>query len=394
MNLLVISPYVPMPDRGSGELRLFSLLKMLAKSNQVTLYTWSWGQDVSDDEKNRYRENIAAEGIIQESQGLKSLLLRAKFDAVIFEWYYWVDWYLDDVRTWQPQAKVIIDTVDLEFRRLKIQASAAGGFTDAELANRKRQELNTYQKADMLVAVSGEEQRILAAEMPNKPIVSIPNIHVFATMLPALSADQSLIFIGNFRFDPNLDAVKYFGREIWPSIRSRIPSVRFRIVGNALPKDFRLEDMEGVDLIGYVPETAPHLLQSRVSVAPLRFGAGVKGKVGEAVACGVPVVTTSIGAQGMPFIPGREILVGDSPKEFANAVIALLEDIELCENQRRRAWERLKAEFGFDAVSARVDAVLEQIPQLPSNSLTAPRRWARRVRHILDQHVLWRLPSS
>ncbi len=113
-----------MPDRGSGELRLFSLLKILAASHQVTVYTWSWGQEVDDDAKLRYRENLVAEGVVHESLGLRALLQRVRYDAIVFEWYYWVDWYLQDVKTWQPDAKILIDTVDIEFRRLALQAHA------------------------------------------------------------------------------------------------------------------------------------------------------------------------------------------------------------------------------------------------------------------------------
>jgi len=109
-----------MPDRGSGELRLFSLLKILAASHQVTVYTWSWGQEVDDDAKLRYRENLVAEGVVHESLGLRALLQRDRYDAIVFEWYYWVDWYLQDVKTWQPDAKILIDTVDIEFRRLAL----------------------------------------------------------------------------------------------------------------------------------------------------------------------------------------------------------------------------------------------------------------------------------
>ena len=383
-----------MPDRGSGELRLFSLLKILAASHQVTVYTWSWGQEVDDDAKLRYRENLVAEGVVHESLGLRALLQRDRYDAIVFEWYYWVDWYLQDVKTWQPDAKILIDTVDIEFRRLALQAHAAGGYTDAQLREFKRKELAAYQRADMLIAVSTEEAAILSEELPGTEIAVIPNIHIFPETLPVLSADANVIFIGNFRFDPNLDAVRYFCSEIWPGVHAKIPNAKFSIVGNALPNDLPFFQLEGVEAVGYVPDTATYLAQSRVSVAPLRFGAGVKGKVGEAIAAGIPVVTTSIGLQGMPLKAEQDIMIADSPAKFSDSVVRLLTDYDLCERQRMAAWEQLKTEFGFDAIRVRVDAILERVPHLKTEALGLPRRWAQRVKYMLDQHFLWRFSND
>lgn len=383
-----------MPDRGSGEHRLFSLLKILASSHQVTLYTWSWGQEVSDAAKLRYRENLIGEGIIHESNGLRALLQRAQYNAIIFEWYYWVDWYLENVKTWQPDTKIIIDTVDIEFRRLALQAQAASGYNEKQLRDFKRKELSAYKKADMLIAVSDEEMAILAEELPGKEIGVIPNIHVFPETLPSLSAEPNVIFVGNFRFNPNLDAVQYFCSEIWPDVRAKIPAAKFRVVGNALPSELPLFRSAGIEPVGYVLDTAIWLAQSRVSVAPLRFGAGVKGKVSEAVASGIPVVTTSVGVQGMPLAPGKEILVGDSPRDFSDAVVALLKDFDACEIQRERAWQRLRTEFGVAAVRDKVDEILARVSRLRSNRLPLWRRWMRRARGTVDRHLSWRFAQS
>ncbi len=246
----------------------------------------------------------------------------------------------------------------------------------------------------MLIAVSTEETAILSGELPGTEIAVIPNIHIFPESLPVLSADANVIFIGNFRFDPNLDAVEYFCAEIWPGIREKIPNAKFSIVGNALPDNLPLFQLEGVEAVGYVPDTGVYLEQSRVSVAPLRFGAGVKGKVGEAIAAGIPVVTTSIGLQGMPLKAEQDIMIANSPAKFSDSVVRLLTNYDLCERQRRGAWERLKAEFEFDAVRDRVDDILDRVPNLKSESLSLPQRWARRLKYILDQRLLWRFSND
>jgi glycosyltransferase involved in cell wall biosynthesis len=383
-----------MPDRGSGELRLFSLLKILAADHKVTLYTWSWGQEVSDEAKVRYRDNLTSQGVVLESHGLRRLLQAERYDAIVFEWYYWVDWYLQDVKTWQPNARIVIDTVDIEFRRLKLQAQAAGGLSEAQLHSRKRRELCAYEKADLLIAVSNEERAMLADELPEKAIAVIPNIHAFPEVLPTLTEEPNLIFVGNFRFDPNLDAVEYFCSEIWPAVRAEIPHARFRIVGNCLPAGRPLFGAEGIEAVGYVPDTGICFKQSRVSVAPLRFGAGIKGKVGEAVAAGVPVVTTPVGVQGMPLASGIDIQVADSPRGFADAVVRLLSDFDACNAQRESAWNRLRSEFGPAAVEKKLSELLERVAELPCRPLPLWRRWARRGKFVLDERLFWRFGRS
>ena len=390
MRILVIAPYIPMPDRGSGELRLFSLLKILAAVHRVTLYTWTWGQEVSDGAKLRYQQNLTKEGVLLESDGLRRLLQSERYDAVVFEWYYWVDWYLQDVKTWQPQAKIIIDTVDIEFRRLKLRAQAEGGCSEAELYQQKHLELSAYEKADLVIAVSDEEMEILSEELTGKEIAVIPNIHEFPDVLPPLTVEPNLIFVGNFRFPPNLDAVQYFCDEIWPGIRASIPNATFKIVGNALPTNLPLFDTPGVEPVGYVPDTRIYLEHSRISVAPLRFGAGVKGKVGEAIAAGVPVVTTPVGAQGLPLANGTEIQVAESPRRFTEAVVMLLRDFDACLAQRERAWKQLQAEFGPAAVAIKVSELMDRVTKLPCRPLPVWRRWARRGKHMLDERLLWR----
>src|SRR5690606_5885980 len=118
---------------------------------------------------------------------------------------------------------------------------------------------------------------------------SVPNIHRFPEKLPPLVEESTLIFVGDYRVPPNADAVQFFCKDILPLIHKRVPRARFMIVGNAPTDEIRALASDQVIVTGYVPEVAPYLARSRISVAPLRYGAGMKGKVGEAMSHGVPV---------------------------------------------------------------------------------------------------------
>src|SRR5262249_38799860 len=148
-------------------------------------------------------------------------------------------------------------------------------------------------------------------------------------VLPALAARRrgSLLFVGGFQHAPNADAVLWFVREVRPRLLRIVPDIEVVLVGSSPPPEIRaFVESIGVRLTGYVPDTAPYLDRAWVSIAPLRYGAGMKGKVGEAMAAGLPVVTTSIGAEGMELEDGVTALVADTPEAFAEAVRRLCTD--------------------------------------------------------------------
>src|SRR5207253_325568 len=130
-----------------------------------------------------------------------------------------------------------------------------------------------------------------------------------------------LLFIGNFNHSPNSDAVEFFIESVLPLIRRSLPDVKFDVVGSNAPPHFQQYASDMVSFHGYVPDIAPLFGSRRVFVAPLRFGAGVKGKIGDALSYGLPVVTTDVGAEGMGFENGKHILIANDAASFAEMVI-------------------------------------------------------------------------
>ena len=395
MRLLVIAPYLPMADRGSEELRFSEMLRILVAEHEVTLYAWSeWGQEVGEDEKRRYRAIIEGMGVEIRVGFIRQVLRERPYDAILIEWFHSMDLIGADIRTWQPRAKIIVDAVDVEYRRLGLKAEVSRDPADiAKAADTKRRELAAYAGADFVMTVSDEEGEMLLREIPGLNIYSVPNIHRFPESLPPLTDDPSMVFVGDYRVPPNVDAVQYFCREVLPIIHARVPQAHFLIVGNAPTEEIRALESEHITVTGYVPETAPYLRKSRVSVAPLRFGAGMKGKVGEAVAHGIPVVTTSVGFQGMEVKHEEDVLVADSPKEFAAAVLRLFDDRALCDRLRASALGKMKERFGTEAARRRLDFIMESVAKLPSpeSKVSAARRLQRKSVEWLERNLLWRL---
>jgi len=135
-----------------------------------------------------------------------------------------------------------------------------------------------------------------------------------------------IVFLGSYQHTPNVDAVHYFATEIMPLLRKQLPGVRFYAVGSKPPADIQALASEDIIITGFVEELTPFLDKMRVSVAPLRYGAGVKGKIGTAMAVGLPIVATTLAAEGMSLSDGENILVVDGAEPFANAVAKIYQD--------------------------------------------------------------------
>src|SRR5258706_6570297 len=174
--------------------------------------------------------------------------------------------------------------------------------------------------------------------------------------------NPKLIFIGTLNYYPNADAVLYFAQEIFPLIRREFPKIQFEIVGRSPTNSVRqLNSIDGVHVVGEVPDVRCYLIQADVSVAPMRIARGVQSKVLEAIGLGVPVVATPAAIQGIEVCDGEEVLVGNNPEEFAIRVISLLKDAELRKRITKNAWNKMRQLYTADAIGAKLDKILARV---------------------------------
>ena len=150
-------------------------------------------------------------------------------------------------------------------------------------------------------------------------------------------------------------------RDVLPLIRRDLGDVPVRLVGSNPPAEIRALARDGVEVTGWVPSTTPYITSSRLSIAPLRYGAGVKGKVGEALAHGLPVVTTSIGSEGMDLVDGEDVLVADGAEAFASAVVRAYRDPQLWERLRHGGKAKLLERFGTAPAAAGWHDITERV---------------------------------
>ena len=189
---------------------------------------------------------------------------------------------------------------------------------------------------------------------------------------PITESAPMLLFTGTMNYFPNADAALYFCDEVLPRIRERHPKASFYIVGNHPSEPVkRLEAQEGVTVTGYIPDVRPYFEKASVYVAPLRAGSGIQTKNLEAMAMGVPVVTTSVGAMGLEADIGKELLVADTPADFAEQVIHLLDNKCLRKTLAQTARTRVENNYSWEAIGARLKHVYAQAVQTPGFEATA-----------------------
>jgi len=177
----------------------------------------------------------------------------------------------------------------------------------------------------------------------------LSNIHRIHGSRRSFAERRDIFFIGAFAHPPNTDAVLWFCREIFPLVLAQEPEMRFSVIGADPPAQVRALASDSVRILGYVPDVTPFLDGCRLSVAPLRYGAGVKGKVNQSLAYGLPVVATTQAVEGMFLEDGESALIANQPDELARAVLRLYRDPGLWERLSAGGLRVMEAHFGFEA---------------------------------------------
>ena len=335
-RVLVIDATTPMPDRDSGSLRLYELLRLLVEEGCAVSFLPENGLD-----DGRYTQALRALGVEAWTQpwlgALPDWLAKhgPRFQLIVVSRHYVLSALLPLLRRHAPQARIVFDTVDLHHLREQREAAERGDASMARAAERTRaDEFALIGAVDRTWVVSPIEKALLAEALPKATVDVISNIHRVRGRGPVMQERSGLLFVGGFRHPPNVDAAIWLAESILPRIRERRPDIALTLVGSdAPPAVMALAERPGIRVPGHVPNLEPLLDSHRFSVAPLRYGAGVKGKVNQALAHGLPVVATRCAVEGMGLQHGVDALVADDAQAFADAVLAAYDDEAL--------WNRL-----------------------------------------------------
>jgi len=359
-RVLVVDATTPMPDHDSGSLRMVNLMRVFADLG--------WQASFLPENRlfvERYTPALQALGVealyAPYAQDPVRLLRERgrEFDLVVLSRHYVAASFLGLVRLHAPQARIAFDTVDLHYLREQRAAELAGDEALARHAGATRaQELRLVRESDVTLVVSPVERDLLARDAPGARVEVLSNVHEVHGCRRPFAERRDLVFVGGFQHPPNTDAVEWFVREVFPQLRIALPGVRFHVIGSRVPESIRALADEQVVVHGFVEDIMPYMDGCRVSVAPLRYGAGVKGKVNMAMSCGLPVVATPVAVEGMHVAAGSDVLVAEDAAAFAAAVVRLYRDEALWNTLSANGLANVERHFSFAAARAAVQRLL------------------------------------
>ncbi|MCB1633459.1 MAG: glycosyltransferase, partial [Xanthomonadales bacterium] len=360
-RILVIDATTPTPDQDSGSVRLMNLFRLLIGEHWKVVF---FADNLA--EVTGYSDAVRALGVeVQAHPWLQDpvAFLRERgeqFDAVLVCRHYIAVNYLPLVRQYCPRARFIFDTVDLHYLREERAAAVADDAAmRKQAAITRRQELQLIQDSDVTVVVSPVERELLGGLLPQSRVDILSNIHQIAGRRAGFEERSDIFFVGGFQHVPNVDAVSWFVDEVWPLVHAELPQMRFRVVGSKMPESIRrLADRPGVVIEGFAEQLEPFLDGCRLAVAPLRYGAGVKGKVNSSMAHGQPVVMTSVAAEGMFLEHGVHGLIADEPTALAAEIVRLYQDPELWLQISDAGLQNVADNFSMEAAQRSLRSIL------------------------------------
>ncbi len=364
-TILVIDAYTPEPDQDSGSLRLVYLFDCLVDLGYRVTF-------LPDNKAyaGRYTQDLQSAGVeVVSGEWLGSLhsffsKRGHEFEFVMISRHYVANNYVTLLRRYCQQARFIFDTVDLHYLREQRLADLEDSLPLKRVAAQtRRSELAVIAAADLTLVVSPVEQSVLQADAPEARVHVLSNIHKPVAAAVGFHDRKDIFFVGGYQHPPNIDAALWFVNQVWPLIQGQIPDIKFHLIGSKAPQRISALNGNGVVFHGHVPDLGPWLDGCRLSVAPLRYGAGVKGKVNISMSHGQPVVATTAGAEGIHAHAGEDIMVADNPDEFAKAVVQLYRDEALWNRISSQGLENVRRYFSIQTARENLASMLNELRQ-------------------------------
>ncbi|WP_262249597.1 glycosyltransferase [Parapedobacter soli] len=360
--ILIVEPLLPTFDQDSGSRRMFELIKLFLQLD--------WNVIFSPERKTQeepYYSLLVNMGVWV----LNKPVFQKSSKSVIRQVIPWIDVaWISRPRMNRRYGRFIKkkgiywinDTVDIHFLRDEraLEIGRIAPRKAKKVKRQKRMELSLLREADTVIAITGLEAKRLNSYGINNVAV-VPNIHRPVKMeLPGFEERQGLCFIGGFRHLPNVDAASWLVNDIMPLVWQKLPTVVVYLLGSLPTQEVLDLRSDRVHVPGYIPDVSPYFLSSRVFVAPLRFGAGMKGKIGQSFEFGLPVVTTDIGAEGMGLVDRKHYLRANTADEFAEAILELYHDNQLWADLSQGALAALEP-YSVEQVGEKLKDILSRV---------------------------------
>ena len=362
-TILVVDSYMPSYDRESGSRRLFELLKMFKALDYHVIFAADNG--MREEPYASMLQNLQIE-VLYTQDGYGTPIEEQVTQRLALIDLAWIcrpelnQKYAEIVRQ-QSKIKLIYDTIDLHYLRLKraweLDPTHCTKETWIEM---HVLELKMAHQADLTVTVTTNEREVLQHQAVDEVAV-IPNVHTpYRGEIPSFSSRSGILFIGSYNHLPNIDAVIWLCTEIMPLVWNQNPDIKVTLLGNNPPPEVYALESDRVTVTGYIDDVSPYFLSHKLSVSPLRYGAGMKGKIGHSLEYALPVVSTQVGTEGMNLVDERHILEASDASSFAQQILRLYSDANLWNLLSNNALEAI-APYTVEAIEIKLQEVLKDI---------------------------------
>lgn len=392
MNVLIVSPFFPFPEDNGSKIRLVSLLKSL-KNHDITIIAFKEQNELIKDEEIK---NVCSEYYIfnrpqisyfkellnhfssqpllisrffckEACEKTKEIIRNKKIDLFIIETLLMVK-YAEKV----PGTFLILDEHNLEFMRAKSRIVTSKNllvkiYNYVIMVRLRRFELKAIRKFDCCMVCSDNDKNILVNLIARDSIIVIPNAvdtDYYFSNRTSING-KKILFIGTLWYEPNRDAVLYFVKEILPLLKSRVPEVEFIVVGPGPTQDvIALSNQSNITVTGYVDDIRPYLSEASVFIVPIRMGSGTRLKILTAMSMGIPVVSTSVGMEGIAATNHKDICIADDPREFCDCIYKLLFDIQFSECIGSGGRALIMSQYSRNAIMERLSGLWDHIEEI------------------------------
>ena len=368
-HALVTHIRMPAVDRDAGSQLVDHTIRFLLDAGWRVTFLCKEEPDVAE---RRHADRLRGIGVpTYAGHGWAERLLRSNsFDLALISYWEPAAALMPLVRRLSPNTRVVVNTVDLHFLRDARRSLARHAALDGAFGQTATNELNTYSRADAVLAVSDKERDLLRDFVGGR-VFTLPLVHDVGRSPYPVAERRGMVFVGNFRHLPNCEAVELLCRDILPLLDPRLVGLHpLTVLGNRLEHARLAVDpaTPGLNLVGWVPSVWPYLHRARLVVVPLLHGAGVKGKVVEPMMGYTPVVTTPIGAEGLDLVQGEHALIGADATDLAAGITRLLTDDDLWHRLARQGADHIDARLRPEVVGGQLHEIVEEVMARPARS--------------------------
>lgn len=359
-SILVIDSTTPKPDHDSGSVRLLAIINAMQQlgfdvvfcpENMIRVEPYSTRLEEQNVEVISWPHTSSFDTWLATNS--------AKLDYIYVCRHRILTMLIDSIRTYCGNAILIFDSVDLHFLREKRQADVTN---DSKLLAQARvteqNEKKLIELSDRVIVVSKDEKTMLETTVRKENIYVLSNIHHIDRTPTAWNNRRGMLFVGGYQHYPNVDAAHWLIEEIWPIVQKSLPCAELLLIGSRMPHSIRSIRKPNVKIIGHVKDLKPYYSNSRLALGPIRFGAGVKGKLTQAQSHGLPIIVTSCAGEGMHLTHEQNALIADTSESFAQMIVEGYTNELLWERIASGGIQNVERHFSYTAAKKSLATIL------------------------------------